>query len=516
MFGFGKNKSKNNKVVLYKYHNRVAEKYCPDHTEYAIERKYYDHVAALGIDLKEMIAEIRKQTVLDLSDPKYMAFAKIINDEDPELIKSVNGWRSTEMFATRIGVTLNNYTEDGKFKPESERKKIADAFMAENKPINGKEDIFANRMYDMDIHGLITSMLISSFSHEMISPICNELAERYRELRDKKLADPNVFKTFAECEKYAKTHDVFDSIDKHAATETLVDVDQLFFTYDVFGRFCPDLKEQMKFFFALRKKWDLHDGKPEHDPIIGEMDKILNNKITAKEMCDNHAKLCLGLDRFEDYWNDAGVSTASVVGRHLAAYTSYCNDWNFGDDVDIDMDEILNNMIWQYIYGLKKYYLLNMYGINKDIVYTGEEEPSFDLRLSLEANTGLAIETFSNRYFLLVEKSDKLNESSTKVNIQWERDQGFSGEIGKARVNLTFKTPITEVRKALAENVDIDVCINYYNRARGGQSWTALGCAAQFFISFYTIMYTLAMDGSVWAHCAHSMVSPSYGRDLFG
>ena len=138
------------------------------------------------------------------------------------------------------------------------------------------------------------------------------------------------------------------------------------------------------------------------------------------------------------------------------------------------------------------------------------------MRLSLEANTGLAIETFSNRYFLLVEKSDKLNESSTKVNIQWERDQGFSGEIGKARVNLTFKTPITEVRKALAENVDIDVCINYYNRARGGQSWTALGCAAQFFISFYTIMYTLAMDGSVWAHCAHSMVSPSYGRDLFG
>ena len=61
-------------------------------------------------------------------------------------------------------------------------------------------------------------------------------------------------------------------------------------------------------------------------------------------------------------------------------------------------------MILQYIYGLKKYYLLNMYGINKDITYTGKEEPSFDLQLSLEANTGLAIETFSDYYFLLLEK----------------------------------------------------------------------------------------------------------------
>lgn len=469
MFGF-KKKNKVDKNLMVLLPNLTFPKEEPFS---AVQKQDYERLLGLGLDLKEMLEDASKDIrMIDVkADPLYTC-----HREEEEMQSNVYSGMAYIYFiyGARVIGTLRNYDENGHFLSEAARKKNA-AEVGRLCKLGEIRKNTKNRWHDMDLHGLILFLTMSGFTQEMMTPVCDLFSKKYRALLEEKMADPKIIKTYAELEKITKNMDTFDGIMAYADTRTFECVSDAFWNNMVYPLCFPEMDKYIKFFFALRKKWGLHDGLPEHDLVIAELDKIIMSDITTKDCMDKFAQMYTDWDTFEEFLEKDGVFPwGELKGDREGRYEllMYAPEGH----------EIFTKMMKEYAVAFKKYYLEHVYGIQNDVLYSGNEEPTADLQKSLEVAFGMT--AMNNQ--LSIRCLEKKPETANGLSVAIEGGYGENG------FHPTFNTSITDIIGLIEENFDIDEHVNYLREGRGENYMSAMSCFYSIFINFYGDMVYLS------------------------
>lgn len=485
MFGFRKNKNKVNGIDLndvIELH-KVPEDFHPkgEIGQYVFMKKEdYQRVKDLGLDLLEMRDELFKDVPKVEDDPLYSIFDA---DGKDRRIMTEGYYFKNLLPIIRILCTMKNYDKNGKFLDEKTRIGMEREY--QNLIHHEYATDFA-RSYDCDLHGLILAMAMSGFARATMKPFCDELSQKYRVLVQEKMDNPNIAHNYKELERKTKNMNALDSVFEFGETRTLTSVWESFWGYKAIGAYCNDLDKYMKFFFDLRMKWGLHDGKPEHDPIIGEMDKILKNKMTLMQASDVYAQMHFGCKDFSEFFMAEEPEFLDTMYAHRKDKEDEKLDFPQLDPSP-DTQKRYTKIMMDYVSGLKKYYLSHMYGIDEDISYSGDIDIiTNDLKMCLEAHFVMAF----YRCAWNLQTFDELRIYDDMGNLKLPprkelEEQGYINFNDDGSVKSLVEHNITDVKGFIAANVDIERSISYLKKARGETCETALGNLMAFPTAFY-------------------------------